>query len=546
MIAEPMLLSKPPTPWEQMTGAFRDGLDQLERRAESRQIASSLTYRDYLADVAPWLPGYYHIGLVVETLERVAAGEILRLQIHAPPRYFKSFLVSRGFSSYFLRRFPARWVGLGCATAPLARGLSKDARELYRLSGGVLRQDTKAADDWRTDSGGGMWARGVASGILGGGYDLGIVDDPFRSRLEAIKAIVQQRVEDWFWEDFWHRKQKFRLDPALPEPAVIIMHQRLAEGDLSDRVYRAEEESPEGWWVLNLPAIKREKVYAFPSTCRVIDDGRKLGEVLCEDLDSREALEKEERRNGYLFDTLFQQLTIRTEGGGVFEESWFGTFGYPGDFEDFPRDAPIGEIVRYLERLRVIAPIYRQVRSWDLGVSGRGDMTVGARGGIDTEGWVSWLDVVEMQANEAEIPGLILETAQEDGHEVEVVLPDEPAIGKMAIGAIERMLQRHGFTVIVAPQKGSKRMRALGHAGRARPASGETAGKVRFLHGPWNNRSARQHHEFDGLEGKPDDIVDAKAIGFAVLDGGQPGEVMRPHMRTRRAGARRRGYRSAA
>ena len=87
--------------------------------------------------------------------------------------------------------------------------MSKDARSIYERMGGQFRGDSKDASLWRTDAEGGMWARGVGGTILGIGWDLGIVDDPFSSRLEATNPNTQEKTEEWFLGDFLRRENRF-------------------------------------------------------------------------------------------------------------------------------------------------------------------------------------------------------------------------------------------------------------------------------------------------------------------------------------------------
>ena len=101
--------------------------------------------------------------------------------VFMPPRHFKSETISRLFSAYYLLQYPYRWVGLTAYGADLAYSLSRDPRTNYQAGGGELRQ-AKAMRQWETYGGGGMWAAGVGGAATGKGFDLGIIDDPLRTR----------------------------------------------------------------------------------------------------------------------------------------------------------------------------------------------------------------------------------------------------------------------------------------------------------------------------------------------------------------------------
>ncbi len=100
----------------------------------------------------------------------------------------------------------------------------------------------------------------------------------------------------------------------------------------------------------------------------------------------------------------------------------------------------------------------------------------------------------------------------------EVVLPAEPAIGKPYVDSLALALRNRGFRVHLAAQRGPKKMRALPHAGLARPADGEEHGKVWLLRGPWNDRWASLHHAFTGEGAEDDHVVDAAAILYNTFN----------------------------
>jgi len=495
---------------EELPEALRGSADVEERKP--------ISYRDYINRVHPGFDWHWHTGLIVETLQRVIDRELLRLLIFAPPRYGKSELVSRKLPAYQLHVRPDEWVGLGASTSSLARYLSKDARSTYREGGGVFREDTQDASLWRTENGGGMWARGVGGTILGLGFNLGIIDDPFSSRLDACRPTEQKRVEDWFWSDFYSRRQ------LGVDTAIVVMHQRLDERDLAGRLLEreADEKRAEGWTVLNLPAIKRPRRFAFAPTVRLVDDPREEEEPLCAALQTREELHRLEEADAFLFDAIYQQEPKPSAGGGVFDRLNFLPVGNPDVLAALRGDGiSLTAIVEQLQKEGVLPPFHREVRAWDIAGSKNadGDSIAGVRGGSTLEPRrIYWLDSIARPIRPGEVKQLILRTARADGLGVEVVLPREPAAaGAIMIEDFEKALQAEGFRVVVVPTTGSKRMRALPHAGATTPLADGTPSRVHVLRGPWIDRFVEQHHAFDGLDGHADDEVDAAAYAYTVL-----------------------------
>lgn len=102
----------------------------------------------------------------------------------------------------------------------------------------------------------------------------------------------------------------------------------------------------------------------------------------------------------------------------------------------------------------------------------------------------------------------ILNTASEDGHDVEISLPQDPGqAGKVQVAALVKMLS--GYTVRYSTETGDK-------ATRFGPFSAQAeAGNVDVLRGPWNDGW------FSALEGFPvakhDDEADATSRAFEIV-----------------------------
>lgn len=497
----------------------------LQMQATGSSYAES--FRDYTARTCPWFRWSWHHEVIAEHLQAIVDGELPRLLIEMPPRYSKSQLVSRCLPGYFLRRHPTRWVGLGCANLDdIAVPLSKDARELFVQGGGTLSGDSRSGKLWRVNKGGGMWVASVTGSILGKGWDLGIIDDPFGSMPEAASPLHQERVWRWFEQDWMYRQQK----AVNTTPACLVMHQRLHEKDLAGRLLEDELESqePERWHILRLPAIRDSKPYVFPPSCTTFDDPRDIGDPLWPTFEGIEKLERARRKNPELFECLMQQNPQPLKGGGLFEQHCFRVVGNKAMFKDIPAWDWRARFDLLLGR-ELARPMHRLVRAWDLAwTKGGGDSTAGVLGVStrDAEGPIGWLDAVEEKLAPAQVKELITRVAEKDGKDVEIVIPKDPSAGAYVADDLKAHLGRRGYRVIVESQpKGSKYTRATPHSSAARPLDGEASGKVWVMFGEWINRFAEVHYRFDGQDGGEDDLVDAAASAFnelckPMVDGG--------------------------
>jgi hypothetical protein len=62
--------------------------------------------------------------------------------------------------------------------------------------------------------------------LTGKGFDIGIIDDPTKDRMEAESPTTQQRVIDWYTSTFYTRRQS-------QDSAIIVMMTRWNVNDLA-------------------------------------------------------------------------------------------------------------------------------------------------------------------------------------------------------------------------------------------------------------------------------------------------------------------------
>jgi hypothetical protein len=297
---------------------LRRGLT-LPGATRARSAESSITFREYVSKVAPRYRWYKHCEVLADVLQRVADGEIKRLMVFMPPRHSKSETVSRLFTSYFLHRYPDRWVGLSSYAADLANTLSRNARDNYKLAGNTIRTDAAGVQHWETGQGGGLWATGAGGPATGKGAHLLVVDDPIKNAEEATSETIRAKLQDW-WNSTWYTREEPWSDDD-PSGAMIVVQTRWHEADLAGWLLEQErqaedEEDRERWHIVNLPAIAEDlDPEQFPASCTVEPDWRRPGEALCPERRPIEKLVKICKRIGqYFFDALFQQRPSAKEG----------------------------------------------------------------------------------------------------------------------------------------------------------------------------------------------------------------------------------------
>lgn len=277
----------------------------------------------------PGLLRYEHIPRLIDVGERVLAGEINRLMVMMPPRYFKSETFSRLLTAEFLHRFPELWAAIVSHGADLAWELSAEARENYQADGGILLRDTTAKKRWRTMERGGLWAAGTGGPLLGSGYHLGIVDDPID--VEDVRSVkAQKKFERWWGSKFLSRQE--------PGAAIVVVMQRLGSDDPIDFLFRREvgdetEEAPEHWHVVccdelksDGPLGKYDGPQGLPPTCTLEPDPRKVGIVLAPSRFSKPQVEKMQNTAGTEVRDAQRQQRPAAPAGDFWRREWFGVY----------------------------------------------------------------------------------------------------------------------------------------------------------------------------------------------------------------------------
>ena len=297
--------------------------EEAKARDRRRRVAKG-RFHDFVQTINPSLLQYEHVPRLVDTAERVVSGEIDRLLVLMPPRYFKSEVFSRLLPAYVLTKRPASKVGLASYSATLAWKLSANARAYYKQLRGETADDTDAKKEWATRDGGEMWAAGIKGSITGSGFDIGIIDDP----MKPIHAGSEAYIDAWetFWTDTWYNRQE-------PGAAMIVVMQRIGPRDPVDYIYRClagdgAEKMPEHWHVLCCDEIKSSEPLAkydgpmgLPKNCTLIPDPRGEGDLLAPTRFDRDQVERQQSVGRSTVASQRQQRPSKSEGA-LWEDEW--------------------------------------------------------------------------------------------------------------------------------------------------------------------------------------------------------------------------------
>jgi predicted phage terminase large subunit-like protein len=414
-------------------------------------------------------PARHHRALI-ERLEDVAEGRCDRLMVQMPPGSAKSTYGSVLFPAYFLGRHPGGKIIATAHTASLAAHFGRQVRRVIVEYGDVLGleldKDRRAANEFLLQDRGAYFAAGVRGPITGRRADLILIDDPIKSWAEAESPVFRDALYDWYRAELTARLR--------PGGRIVFIMTRWHDDDLAGRLARGDRD----WTMLRLPALAEE------------DDplGRQVGEPLWPEWQDAEAIEG-----------------IRRE---------IGDRSFAAMYQQNPR--PPESLLFDVKKIGILAEAtatLRTVRAWDLAatvpVAGRDpDYTVGVKLGMTAADEIVVLDVRRIRGNAGEVENLIVRSAEMDGRETVVGLPQDPGqAGAAQIVYLKRRLEP--FKVVATPETGAKAVRAM-------PAAAQIdRGAVKLIAAPWNDSFLRELEAFP--DARKDDQVDAFSRAVSLV-----------------------------
>lgn len=261
-------------------------------------------FRDFIAYTKRDYEFNWHHELLCEKLDQFAKGRIRKLMVFMPPQHGKSQLTTRHFPAYLLGLKPRTKVVVCSYSATLAQAFNRDIQRIIDdvpyhdifpetlLSESNVTTNAKGnflrnADIFETVGHRGFVKTvGVGGSLTGTPIDVGIIDDPFKDREEAMSVRIRDKVYSWFTDVF-----RTRLHNTSQE---LIIMTRWDTDDLAGRILRLEND----WDIIELQAIKERDSPGDP---------RKMGEALWPARHSLERILAIKETSPFTFNSLYQQ-----------------------------------------------------------------------------------------------------------------------------------------------------------------------------------------------------------------------------------------------
>lgn len=295
----------------------------------------------------------WSIDAVCDHLEAVTLGSIKRLLTNIPPRCGKTNAASIAWNAWIWVRSQVSFVSgpqvrflSGSYNDKLSMMASNKTRRLllspwFQDRWGdrfFLRADQNTKSQFENTKGGSRIATSVSGSLLGLGGDVIVVDDPHNTETEKkIESDADRRKVASWWQELSTTR---RNDPK--RTAIVVVMQRLHQGDLSGIITKEIDEGRGDWVHLSIPMEfeDRRVYYTIPLPQFVPEEGEKpqrwedprfyeamqtkrFGQLMWPERFSEKELDEYRNILGpYLYAGRFQQNPV-PKGGGIIKQDWW-------------------------------------------------------------------------------------------------------------------------------------------------------------------------------------------------------------------------------
>jgi predicted phage terminase large subunit-like protein len=448
----------------------------------------------------------FHLHVILEHLKAVVDGQISNLIINIPPRFAKSLLVSVSFPTFTWIDHPQARFIFASYSANLS---TRDALKSRRVINSIKYQEYygdrfQLSDDqdvkarYENDKTGFRLSTSVGGLGTGEGGDYLVCDDP-HNVLQAESDTV--REEAWLW---WSETMSSRLNNPKKGGKIVVM-QRVHESDVCGHALAEQASEYEH---LCIP-MRFEKEYR-----KVMVGGIEQT--------TNEVVPPKPTKIGY--------VDPRTEDGELawpnrFDEdatkkleTAMGTYAVAGQFQQRP--SPRGGGLIMADRIIILDALPQEaivwVRGWDLASTEEltganpaytAGVLLGKYGHNEKQRFII-AHVVRQRKSPDGVRKLIKQTAEEDGKNIRIKLPQDPGQAGVA-QAQDLIAMLAGWTVKAERPTGDKVQRAEPFAAQVE------AGNVSVLRAEWTKPFLDELRGFPTAKYK--DQVDAAADAFNEL-----------------------------
>ncbi len=292
-------------------------------------------FSQYCVSQRPTLKLAAHHRKLIEHLEAVERGEIMRLMVFMPPQHGKSTFATKLFPAWYLGKHPDKYVFITSYAAELAEDFGSEVRDLCNsevhqalFPACTIKEDSKAKHDFGLTAGGACRAVGVGGSITGRPASLFIVDDPEKDQEDAKSEATQRKLRPWMNNVVFAR--------ARPTTPIIMIKTRWDPDDIAG--WELEEHGKtENWTILSMPALGSDDENGVR-----LPDETEEATSLWPEMYPKEYLERQRDRmpvSDWL--ALYQQVPTKFGDTQTFDPNWIQRFDVDKAFIDSLKKANI-------------------------------------------------------------------------------------------------------------------------------------------------------------------------------------------------------------
>lgn len=260
----------------------------------------------------------WHHLMMCDKLQQFTDGRIKKLMIFAPPQTGKSEISTRRYPAFQLGKKPKTKMAICSYSATLAASFNRDIQRIidedkyYDVFPDTVLNESNVATSAQgsflrnseifeiVNHRGFVKTVGVGGSLTGTPIDIGIIDDPFKDREEAMSVRIREKVWSWYTDVFESRLHN--------DSQQLVCLTRWDQDDLAGRILKRDGDA---WTVVIFPAIKeRDNEY----------DPRKVGEALWPSKHSLDRMERIRETSPITFNSLYQQEPRPSSEALVFPE----------------------------------------------------------------------------------------------------------------------------------------------------------------------------------------------------------------------------------
>lgn len=240
--------------------------------------------------------------------------------IFVPPQHGKSEQSSRLGPAFLLGQNPKLKIAILSYSSVIAQGFSTDIqkyieKEEYRqlfpnviIDGVGCKRGTykRNSYEFHTSEGGYVISVGAGGPLTSKTVDIAIIDDLYKSPVEAWSETHRKKIEDWYWSVLESRLHN--------DSKIILLYTRWHYQDLAGNLLKSE---PQNWEQIVYELVKTGKI-------NNVKDNRNIGDALWPEKHSLKKALRWKERDPVSFESLGQQNPKPIEG--FLYSSGFGTY----------------------------------------------------------------------------------------------------------------------------------------------------------------------------------------------------------------------------